>query len=146
MSPVNDAPVAVADTYGLDEDTALVVSAIALPAPSPSSTEKGPRLSASASAASAAAITCAIGMSRRIQARGRDMNCEHDINAREVAVVADGYCPLCMEVEIDRMRALLIEARQWLWDVEKTLLSYGSKTLRPTIDKIDAALTAGQRE
>ena len=69
------------------------------------------------------------------------MTCPHDINEREVAVAADGYCPLCMAQENEKLRSLLTEARQWLCDVDEALLSHGSKTLRPTIEKIDAALT-----
>ena len=33
------------------------------------------------------------------------MGCTHDITEREVAVTADGYCPLCMAAEIKRLRA-----------------------------------------
>lgn len=38
------------------------------------------------------------------------MSCTHDINERETAVTADGYCPLCMSAEIDRLKAELNEA------------------------------------
>lgn len=34
-------------------------------------------------------------------------NCGHDINEREVAVTADGMCPLCMTAEIERLRAAI---------------------------------------
>jgi hypothetical protein len=34
------------------------------------------------------------------------MSCAHDITEREVAV-ADGYCPLCMAVELGWLRAAL---------------------------------------
>jgi hypothetical protein len=33
--------------------------------------------------------------------------CPHDITERDVAVSADGYCPLCMADEIERLRAEL---------------------------------------
>ena len=33
------------------------------------------------------------------------MGCTHDITEREVAVTADGYCPLCMADEIERLRS-----------------------------------------
>lgn len=39
------------------------------------------------------------------------VRCEHDLNAREVAVTADGYCPLCMDAEIDRLRTALEKVR-----------------------------------
>ena len=37
------------------------------------------------------------------------MTCSHDFIEREIAVTADGYCPLCMSVEIGRLRAALID-------------------------------------
>lgn len=32
------------------------------------------------------------------------MACTHDITEREVAVTADGYCPLCQASEIKKLR------------------------------------------
>ena len=32
------------------------------------------------------------------------MACPHDITERDVAVSADGYCPLCQAVELERLR------------------------------------------
>jgi hypothetical protein len=35
------------------------------------------------------------------------MTCTHDIVERDVAVSADGYCPLCQAAEIARLKAAL---------------------------------------
>jgi hypothetical protein len=33
-----------------------------------------------------------------------EVNCPHNFDEREIAVTADGYCPLCMAAEIKRLR------------------------------------------
>lgn len=40
------------------------------------------------------------------------MTCPHDITERDVAVLADGYCPLCMVAELGRLRAVVDAARK----------------------------------
>ncbi len=35
------------------------------------------------------------------------MTCTHTLPEREIAITADGYCPLCMADEIKRLRAAL---------------------------------------
>jgi hypothetical protein len=35
------------------------------------------------------------------------MTCPHDITERDVAVSADGYCPLCQAIEIKQLKATL---------------------------------------
>lgn len=35
------------------------------------------------------------------------MACDHDLDERELAVAADGYCPICMGLEMDQMRRSL---------------------------------------
>jgi hypothetical protein len=32
-------------------------------------------------------------------------DCPHDFTERETAVIADGYCPLCMAAELEQLRA-----------------------------------------
>ena len=44
---------------------------------------------------------------------GKKMTCNHDLTEREVAVAADGYCPLCQATELTRLQqsnAELVEA------------------------------------
>jgi hypothetical protein len=42
-------------------------------------------------------------------------DCPHDFIEREIAVTADGYCPLCMQAEIERLRT----ENRFLFDVIK---------------------------
>jgi hypothetical protein len=37
--------------------------------------------------------------------------CTHDFTEREIAVTADGYCPLCMAAEIERLQTELASLR-----------------------------------
>jgi hypothetical protein len=35
------------------------------------------------------------------------MKCSHDFSERESSVATEGYCPICMAAEIERLRAAL---------------------------------------
>lgn len=63
------------------------------------------------------------------------MACEHDINAREVAVVADGYCPLCMAADIERLTR---DAS--FWKAERDAAVNHAVTYGPEIERLTREL------
>lgn len=71
------------------------------------------------------------------------MTCHHDDHAREMAVLADGYCPLCMATEVERLRAVILNiqslAEQGFPIDARRLATRCRRALGP------AALTTSQR-
>lgn len=50
------------------------------------------------------------------------------------------------DVEIERLRSALAEARKWLASIERALMAEGMSALKPTFEKIDAALANQQTQ
>jgi hypothetical protein len=75
------------------------------------------------------------------------MTCAHDDNAREMAVMADGYCPLCMAAEIALLRKVLKNTCLDLHGIfpQSLAKSVYKKRTEKVVKQIEAALTTSQR-
>ena len=52
------------------------------------------------------------------------MTCPHDLSEREASVYTEGYCPICMAAEIERLTDALVKQTRELWDEVERLRQY----------------------
>ncbi len=54
------------------------------------------------------------------------MTCPHEYHEREASVATEGYCPICMAAEIERLRAALTELHAMVWGECSSILNEDS--------------------
>jgi hypothetical protein len=71
------------------------------------------------------------------------MMCNHSISDQDIAIIADGMCPLCQAIEIERLRAENKRLRAVLKGGWSTLALLNVKNYHHTLVALQAQLLAG---
>ena len=64
------------------------------------------------------------------------MSCPHDITERDVAVSADGYCPLCMAAELATLRAERTVTLSETWARQAAKIESDAKVIAALREKL----------